>query len=57
MVVDFSVNRRAYVYALQPKEAAVPSIVATLAPGAHTAIVRGKNGITGVALVEVYALR
>ena len=32
------------------------AIVATLVPGAYTAIVRGTNGITGVALVEVYAL-
>jgi hypothetical protein len=29
-------------------------IDATLAPGAYTAIVRGKNNATGVALVEVY---
>ena len=29
-------------------------IEATLAPGAYTAIVRGKNNTTGVALVEVY---
>ncbi len=32
------------------------AIVATLAPGAHTAILRGKNGGTGVGLVEVYDL-
>jgi hypothetical protein len=31
-------------------------IDATLAPGAYTAIVRGKNNTTGVALVEVYDL-
>ncbi len=35
------------------KEAA---IVATLEPGNYTAIVRGANGTTGVALVEVYGL-
>ena len=35
------------------KEAA---IVATLPPGAYTAILRGANGATGVALIEVYAL-
>jgi hypothetical protein len=35
------------------KEAA---IVATLEPGSYTAIVRGANSKTGVALVEVYAL-
>ena len=32
------------------------AIVATLPAGATTAIVRGKNGTTGVALVEVFAL-
>ena len=30
------------------------AIVATLSPASYTAIVRGKNGLTGVALVEVY---
>ena len=33
------------------------AIVATLAPGPYTAIVRGKNNTTGVALVEVYDLQ
>jgi tRNA A37 threonylcarbamoyladenosine synthetase subunit TsaC/SUA5/YrdC len=33
------------------------AIVATLVPGAYTAVVRGKNGTTGVALVEGYSLR
>jgi hypothetical protein len=32
------------------------AIVATLMPGSYTAIVRGKNNTTGVALVEVYDL-
>lgn len=32
------------------------AIVAGLQPGAYTAIVRGKNGAAGVALVEAYAL-
>src|SRR5207302_10812344 len=32
------------------------AIVTTLAPGNYTAIVRGANNTTGVALVEVYAL-
>ncbi len=32
------------------------AIVATLPPGGHTAILRGKNGGTGVGLVEVYDL-
>lgn len=36
-----------------PKESA---IVAALLPGAYTAIVRGVNGATGVALVEAYGL-
>jgi hypothetical protein len=31
--------------------------VATLSPGSYTAIVRGKNGTTGVGLVEVYNLK
>jgi hypothetical protein len=33
-----------------------PAIVRTLAPGNYTAIVRGANDTTGVALVEVYGL-
>jgi hypothetical protein len=33
------------------------AIVSTLAPGTYTAIVRGVNSTTGVALVEVYALQ
>lgn len=33
------------------------AIVATLNPGNYTAIVRGKNGASGVALVEVYVLQ
>ena len=32
------------------------TIVQNLAPGSYTAIVRGVNGTTGIALVEVYAL-
>lgn len=32
------------------------AIVATLSPGAYTAVVQGANETTGVALVEVYAL-
>jgi hypothetical protein len=38
----------------QPSESA---IIATLQPGNYTAIVRGRNNITGVALVEVYDLQ
>ena len=37
-----------------PRESA---ILRTLAPGAYTAVVRGKNDTTGVALVEVYVLQ
>jgi len=32
------------------------AILATLSPGSYTAIVRGANGSTGVAVVEVYQL-
>jgi hypothetical protein len=32
------------------------AMVATLSPGAYTAIIKGKNGTTGVGLVEVYDL-
>lgn len=37
-----------------PRESA---IVATLPRGAYTAVVRGKDGTSGIALVEVYALK
>lgn len=37
-----------------PRESA---ILRTLAPGDYTAVVRGKDNTTGVALVEVYALQ
>jgi len=37
----------------QPSESA---IIATLSPGNYTAVVRGVNNTTGVALVEVYDL-
>jgi hypothetical protein len=33
------------------------AIVRTLAPAAYTAIVRGVNDTTGIAVVEVYALQ
>jgi hypothetical protein len=41
---------------LPPSDELESAIVATLAPGAYTAIVRGKSNTTGVALVEVYDL-
>ena len=41
---------------LQPQNDLESAIFETLAPGAYTAIVAGKDGLTGVALVEVYRL-
>lgn len=41
---------------LAPTDAAESAIFAVLSPGTYTAIVRGKNNSTGVALVEVYDL-
>jgi len=42
---------------LAPTNDRESAIVATLNPGAYTGIVRGTNGTTGVALVEVYGLQ
>jgi hypothetical protein len=39
---------------LAPTDARESAILTNLVPGPYTAIVRGKNGTTGVALVEVY---
>jgi hypothetical protein len=39
-----------------PTEASESAIIANLPPGNYTAIVRGVNNTTGVALVEVYAI-
>jgi hypothetical protein len=41
---------------VSPKDDRESAIVATLAPANYTAIVRGKNGVTGLAVVEVYDL-
>lgn len=41
---------------LAPTNDAEAAIVATLTPGAYTAVIRGQNGTTGVGLVEVYDL-
>jgi hypothetical protein len=41
---------------IPPTDDLESAIVATLAPGNYTAIVRGVNGTTGVALVEAYQL-
>jgi hypothetical protein len=40
-----------------PSEPSESAIIATLQPGNYTAIVRGVNNATGVALVEVYDMR
>jgi Fibronectin type III domain len=40
-----------------PTATSESAIIATLSPGNYTAIVRGKNNTTGVALVEVYDLQ
>jgi len=41
---------------LAPGDSRESAIVATLQPGAYTAVLRGANNATGVALVEVYDL-
>jgi hypothetical protein len=41
---------------IPPTDNLESAIVATLPPGGHTAVLRGKNGATGVGLVEVYDL-
>ena len=41
---------------IPPTDDRESAIVQTLAPGAYTAVVRGKNDTTGVALVEAYRL-
>ena len=43
--------------ALRPTDPRESAILATLQPGAYTAIVSGKGGTSGVALVEVYDLQ
>ncbi len=40
-----------------PKDNRESVIIATLPPGAHTAILKGAGGVTGVGLVEVYDLQ
>ena len=41
---------------LAPTNDAESAIIATLDPGLYTAIVRGQNNTTGIALVEAYQL-
>jgi hypothetical protein len=38
---------------LQPSDSREPAILATLPPGSFTAVLRGKNGVSGVGLVEI----
>ena len=42
---------------IPPSHPAESAIIATLAPGNYTAIVRGKNNTRGVGVVEVYSLQ
>jgi len=42
---------------IPPPNNAESAIVATLLPGPHTALVRGKNETTGIGIVEVYRLQ
>jgi len=42
---------------IPPKDDRESALVRTLTPGNYTAIVRGKDDTTGVALVEVYDLQ
>jgi murein DD-endopeptidase MepM/ murein hydrolase activator NlpD len=42
---------------IPPTDDRESAILATLAPGAYTAVVAGKDNLTGVALVEVYQLQ
>ena len=39
---------------ISPSDSLESAVVATLPPGAYTAVVAGKNGTSGTALVEVY---
>jgi hypothetical protein len=42
---------------LPPNKNQEPAILATLAPGSYTAVVRGKNNTTGIGLVEAFTLQ
>jgi len=42
---------------LAPQDPNEPAIFTSLAPGAYTAILAGKNGGHGIGLVEIYSLR
>jgi hypothetical protein len=53
---DWQSSQRDLIEATQlaPNDARESAIFATLGPGVHTAVVRGKNGTTGVAVVEAF---
>ncbi len=55
---DWMTSQKAEIMAteLAPKDPRESAIVLTLAPGAYTAIVRGKGSTTGVAVVEAFDL-
>jgi len=55
---DWRTTQQAEIMAtgLPPTNNFESAIVQTLAPGSYTAIVRGKNNTSGVALVEIYAI-
>ena len=42
---------------MAPSDDKEPAVLATLTPGVYTAIVRGKNGTTGIAIVEAYQIK
>ena len=52
---DWTTNRKTITATgLTPSDDRESALKITLAKGSYTAVVRGKNGATGVALVEVY---
>jgi uncharacterized delta-60 repeat protein len=56
---NWKTNQQAAIQAtgLAPKNDKESAIFARLAPGNYTAVVRGKNNMTGIALVEVYRVQ
>jgi hypothetical protein len=55
---DWRSNQEAEIIAtgIPPSNNLESAIVRNLAPGSYTAIVRGVNGTTGIAVVEAYGL-
>jgi hypothetical protein len=41
---------------IAPADNKEPSVLGTFVPGAYTAIVRGKNGTTGIGLIEAFTV-